>query len=1011
MATLEQWSAALWELYYPEMPKPRPTYLAMDDEDLLQIGAQLLGIDDVVEIRRDLVNVVLDELQLGQASSLVFARTDNATRSWYKANKAIRSGLVSAPPQLPLLAVTVIAAREIGGDSSDSLGFYKSLRRVLGLREEFEGKLTDAYRHSIEGLWKHLNQVLVELKYARGIPTATAPTDRYVSIPVSQSILRRHDLRKLIEFFIDADLRPDSAPSQLELEQLFEWWLNRGGHSISVNLETLWNRGKAERGRVLEVLTSQLEHWDGSLPEVSGAYARTAQLRVFAVRDVDWFGNTSLTVGLAHQASTPFTGDVASITSPRQEYQDTQASRIGRSGFFTITPGSISTSSDLLMSEFEFESAEIGAAKKVPKAIYVLRFNPELQCFIESGKPNLGESLIVIASSALGVADKVKDVLATHAEEGLTELAESTHGIKGWRVFQDVKFVYPYSHAVELAPLTTNSNASLGFIGGLKLVEEPGVRIWSRHWLPTLDASVPEGSVLKLKLFKDSPANSDDLVLEEVGFGRVQIDLRDRPISDGSYRAELFVASDANPIATKRFAVRSESTPRKFELHTAEVLGYLPDSPQVPSWTDSPMAWRGFPSVHSQHASVPVALEIPTEPWWGSAPTQLTQVSRLLAPTLPNETSCSFSGRHRWELDTCEGQQRYVNAICHQCGSQRRELCAARFALRAENRIRPVSIPVARAVPLEIEQTEKLPVVSWPRLKALDSSLRFLRQGTYKEIKEAAASIGLDAIQTRRFVRWLEASGSLEIENHFSEEATWCLNPAAIVQVPTGGFRLVGDLNPAIWTRLLTQISRDDITESPSPYGVHVSIDDLVDPEAIAAGAGVTYVSDPVGSLAREVKPISEVLDGRSLEQLPEGAKYEKFNSTNANWELVSMGRIGSAGSYRVIGSFQTSVFYVPVEGVERNKGYRLDAITAKYLDCFFKGQPLVSYNPDELKLFVPFGMELPGLVGRLAVSASGNPPKTVRKTVAGEKIPLIKYDNIDEDMAYVIYSCLGGKR
>jgi hypothetical protein len=1010
MATLEEWSAALWAFYYPETSIPRPVYLSMDDEDLLQIDTELLGVGELAAIKQDLVDCVLDTIQLGQINSLVFAKTDNAARSWYHSTKGVSAESVLAPPQLPFLAVTVLAASDIGGDASDSLGFYRSLRKTLGLREEFEAKISAAYAHSIEGLWGYLNQVLIDKKYRRGIPTATAPTQRYVSIPVSQSILRAHDRRKLTEFFTDADLRPDSVPSASELEQLFDWWLHRGGHSISVNLENLWGRGKVERAKILEVIAQQLEHWDGSLPDSSSGGSRLAQVKVFAERDVDWFGKATLRIGLAHQASNSPDEDVAILESKSQVFDGALASRLGNSGFFSITAAPPISGVELLFSEFEFRSEKIGSAKKIAKAIYVLRFNPELQCFIESGKPNLGEPLLILASQALGIAEKVKGTLANHADDGLTELAEPTHGLKGWRVFQDVRFIYPFSQNQELAPLSTNPNASLGFSGGLKLMEEPGVRVWSRHWLPTIDATIP-GSVVTLKVFKDGEESSAGPFLEKVSFGRVLIDLRENPLMDGFYKVVASAGGEAPSLAGRRFAVRSEASPRAWEMHPGGVLGYVPDSALVPVWTTSESVWAGFPSSESRIERKSSLTEIPTIPQWGKSEKPVVPSTINVDSGLVDPSNCTFSGQHRWELETCTGGRRYVNGVCSKCKAQRRELCAARLALKKENSSSPITVLPTRAIPLEIEQSEDLSRVSSSQIRALDGSLRFLQQGTYREVKEAASSIGLDAIQTRKMVRWLEVSGSIEIENQFSEDATWSLNPAALVSVPSGGLRLTGNFTRKMLSRLGKLVGSDNMTEAVDANGVHISLGGLLDPEVLATELDVSYVANPVSSLIGHLGPLTEILKGRSLEQLPEGARYEKFDSSSAGWSEVSLGRIGSSGSYRIVGSFSTSTFYVPEEGVERSKGYRLDAIMAKYMDGFMRGRPLVAYNPEDMKLYVPLGMELPGLLGRFAVSASGMPPKTVRRTVSGEKILMLKYENISEEMATVIYDCLGGMR
>jgi hypothetical protein len=61
-------------------------------------------------------------------------------------------------------------------------------------------------------------------------------------------------------------------------------------------------------------------------------------------------------------------------------------------------------------------------------------------------------------------------------------------------------------------------------------------------------------------------------------------------------------------------------------------------------------------------------------------------------------------------------------------------------------------------------------------------------------------------------------------------------------------------------------------------------------------------------------------------------------------------------------------------------------------------------------ELHVPLGMELPGLLGRLAVAASGKPPVEIRRKIESQRVSVIRYENIDKDTASIIYSCLGGK-
>lgn len=1007
MATRDEWSEALWNFYFPVTENPKPIYLSMDDEDLVSMGQILLGSENLDEIKRDLVDVTLSDMQLGLSNSLVFTRIFSAAKSWMIDNKGRNAIEVLPPPQLPFLAVTVLAAREVGGDSSDSLGFYSNLRTLLGVKSEFEDKLRSAYTSTIEDLWGLLNKLLIDLKLKRGIPTATAITHRFVSIPISQSIVRRHDRRKLVEFFLDSDLRPDSVVSQSELQELFEWWLSRGGHSISANLEGLWRRGKIERDRVLEVIAQELEAWDGSSEQLFDGVLRASQLKVSLVRDVDWFGNIFLRAGLVHHAPLGLNQDSVQLVEAAS-FEEFDFTRVNSTNFFALSGTHSLTDSQILFSEFEFESAQLGKIRKSSKSIYVLSFNPELQCFLERGKPNLGEPVLVLAANALGIGEKVRAVLSEHADEGLSELSPEIHGLDGWRVFQDVKFIYPFSNKQELAPLSTNTNASLVFTGGLQLIEEPGVRVWSRHWLPVVDATAPEGSVINMSIFSDE--ESGEPLQRKHGYGRVQIDLKDRPLSDGEYTVKLSLSGETGKVVEKKLSIRSEASPRIWTQHPDEKLGYSDKFPSAPFWGKVEDSWCAFPQKLGPYKSSITVAAPPKAMIWTSMPELSSRAKPTVVNDLTVKDNCTFSGAHIWHLGTCEGKQRYVDAVCSKCGSQRREVCKPWLALRSEEEKLKSSISLARQVPIEVQETQKVSSASNAQIMALHKSLRFLRAGTYKEIKETAASIGLDALQTRKIVRWLEVSGSLEIVNHHEEEASWALNQAAAVAVRNRDYRLIGNFGPEHIRALQNHLSSSQIVQTASPYGISISLMDVENMPQVAENVGLLYFSQPTEKLASWVGPISDWIADRPLEQAPNGVRLEKFNSKNASWQDVETGRIGTAGAYRTKGLFTVSTFYIPESGLERNMGYRMDAVASKYLDCFFKGEPLISFDPDGQFLYVPLGMELPGLLGRLAVAASGKPPAEVKIKTQSKKVSVIRYENISVETANAIYRCLGGK-
>lgn len=1014
MASSSEWANALWEFYYPSSNRASPAYLSMDDEELLAIASGLgLPLNlDIQTIKKDLANCVLDDLQLTQPASIVLARIVTLTRSWFASSKTGLLEITGAPPQLPFLAVTVLAARELGGESENSIAFYRKLMAVLGVREEFQGKFQTAYRKDIEFLWGALNSALIHMNYARGVPTASSLTQRYASIPISQSVIRLRDRRKLIGFFMDVDLGPDSIPSDFELEQLFELWLNRGGHSISTNLETLWRRGKAERRRVLEVITKELESWDGSPPDEIETSRSADRVKVILQRDKDWFGEESIAIGLAIQIKNlPLDTNHLEVTGTSGVRT---AERLGSTDYFQLGTSADFSREDALISEVSLQAEEVGDQRRVAKSIYVLKFNPDLQLFVEAGKPSLGEPCLIICSEQLGIAAKVRDVLSRHASEDTSELAADVHGLDGWQVFQDVRFEYPFQHTSDLAPLSTNNNASLVFIGGLKLGEEPGVRVWSKYCLPTVEVSIPEGAVIKLQLDGGNGRSREFTEYSKVGFGRVQFNLQEFELGDGEYALRAEIGGDAPQVLTRKFFVRSEDSPRTPPFSEEEVLGFSLLKPTRPLWLPRGSGWSAFPDASKPQQIPEHAIDVPKIPSWPDARYrfQKPQLTRKESP-IADAASCSFSGAHHWDLGECKGQQKYVEAVCRNCRRHRREACKGYLVNNFRTQAAKVLESPSRQTPISIEVAQRVEEPSSQKAYALHKSLGYLKAGIYKEIKDAAASLGMDAITTRKITRWLEVSGSIEIEDQFREDATWAMNPASFVRAGDGSFRLIGDVSSTLLAGLKDHLGQEQLRVTRSAFGYEVMTAG-VDPEKVteaASALGITVVHRPSENLRGWTLPLSELLDGQRLAPLPDGKAIERFNVKTADWDLLDHGRVGGVGTFRVQGPFSKSVYYVPEGGVATNQGFRLDTVLAKHIACFFAAAPLMSYSPEEQAIYVPIGMELPGLVGRLAVSASGKPPVEIWKKFDFGKVAVIRYDNIDSVTAGIVYSCLGGKQ
>ncbi len=66
-------------------------------------------------------------------------------------------------------------------------------------------------------------------------------------------------------------------------------------------------------------------------------------------------------------------------------------------------------------------------------------------------------------------------------------------------------------------------------------------------------------------------------------------------------------------------------------------------------------------------------------------------------------------------------------------------------------------------------------------------------------------------------------------------------------------------------------------------------------------------------------------------------------------------------------------------------------------------GRPIIGYDAESRRLFVPLGADLPGLYGRALTLQSGRPPSKVQGKA------LLAYPSVDEDVASALVSLLKG--
>ncbi|MZE80343.1 hypothetical protein [Streptomyces xinghaiensis] len=241
----------------------------------------------------ELADAVGGELDWGRPSDL-FCRIKMRCQRW-EAGKQWQ-----APPSLPVLAASVLAASKMAADPDvSSANYYTRLAEVFRVGSPGRKQFVDSFP-AVAAMWEQLHAWLEQFGGSRGQSTISShPHWSRIGYPLSQALLRESDRRVLTRFFAASGVKPgspDEFPGQ-EVIRLLRLWTARSDHGLSAPFHRELHHpragiGEDESGKasVLEVLLERLvEHWDGTLYEPK--HRKAAPLKLILAdrgRKLEW---------------------------------------------------------------------------------------------------------------------------------------------------------------------------------------------------------------------------------------------------------------------------------------------------------------------------------------------------------------------------------------------------------------------------------------------------------------------------------------------------------------------------------------------------------------------------------------------------------------------------------------------------------------------------------------------------------------------------------------------------
>jgi hypothetical protein len=247
------WNEVIFNHFFSGANKNKNVYLFINDEIVKDIGKQLNipESEAIISFTNSIKATLVNQLPFDE--------------HYYVANKWMKRGIEESPPFIALLALFSYVAEQMVADPNFAANnYYGRLQNALDIPDLEQDNLIKSYQEITERLWPSLNEWLNSWDGQLGLPTAKALDNRkYVSVAISQALVREQDRSILKRVFSEHGLSPGQRLGKNEMLSLLFHWASTSHANNS--LSRLIQRGGDFRDKVAEIACAELEAWDGYL--------------------------------------------------------------------------------------------------------------------------------------------------------------------------------------------------------------------------------------------------------------------------------------------------------------------------------------------------------------------------------------------------------------------------------------------------------------------------------------------------------------------------------------------------------------------------------------------------------------------------------------------------------------------------------------------------------------------------------------------------------------------------